>query len=376
MSLSIFSYLKSYIPTEKRNPQEDYLTQLFAWILENIPGTATSYVRFLCDKNSNINIPISDDTLIKVDTQRVVSSGRIDMFLSVDDKWGIICEHKIDSELSENQIEKYMLSSLELENRKLFSILLTKDKSQHTQKADVSLIWKDIYELFSDLLSSYTEENYFVIKQFLLYLEENGMGKEEPIKINLFSSYFNFQEVNKRLNGIFESLVSQNWRLLCPNLENIDPNFTRYQPKFKKEWYGRKGIDFFSTWYPLPGLFAGIIMDTSDHLICPIDKNKGPDFVVLLDYNYDRQNQGIRQNFLSSDEFIELKARLKTNHLSFELLLDNELKNQWRILVLKKTLVDILDNLSTYEEQYQAVLDEIKLGINLLCQVKFKNKLE
>ena len=112
MSLSIFSYLKSYILTEKRNPQEDYLTQLFAWILENIPGTATSYVRFLCDKNSNINIPISDDTLIKVDTQRVVSSGRIDMFLSVDDKWGIICEHKIDSELSENQIEKYKLYPL------------------------------------------------------------------------------------------------------------------------------------------------------------------------------------------------------------------------------------------------------------------------
>ena len=254
-----------------------------------------------------------------------------------------------------------MLSSLELENRKLFSILLTKDKSQHTQKADVSLIWKDIYELFSDLLSSYTEENYFVIKQFLLYLEENGMGKEEPIKNTLFNAYFDFIELNQKLDNLFSRLALEDWKNICPELQNIDPDFLKYKPQFNRSRWGRKGIDFFSTWYPLPGLFAGIIMDTSDHMIYPIDKNKGPDFVVLLDYNYDRQNQGIRQNFLSSDEFIELKARLKTNHLSFELLLDNELKNQWRILVLKKTLVDILDNLSTYEEQYQAVLDEIKL---------------
>ena len=38
MSKSIFSYLISYVPTDKRESKEDYLTQMFAWILDNVEG--------------------------------------------------------------------------------------------------------------------------------------------------------------------------------------------------------------------------------------------------------------------------------------------------------------------------------------------------
>ena len=108
MSESIFSYLKSYTPSVGRDPKEDYLKQLFAWILEFIPGMGKVDLEYICSKNANIVIPVSEMDEIEVDTQKSISSGRIDLFLSIGKGWGIICEHKVHSVLSENQMGKYM----------------------------------------------------------------------------------------------------------------------------------------------------------------------------------------------------------------------------------------------------------------------------
>ena len=50
MKESIFSYLTSYVPTDKREAKEDYLTQMFAWILKNVDGYLAAYARFLSSK--------------------------------------------------------------------------------------------------------------------------------------------------------------------------------------------------------------------------------------------------------------------------------------------------------------------------------------
>lgn len=34
MNESIFSFIKSYTPSIDRDPKEDYLTQIFSWILK------------------------------------------------------------------------------------------------------------------------------------------------------------------------------------------------------------------------------------------------------------------------------------------------------------------------------------------------------
>ncbi len=44
---SLFGYLKNYVPSEGRDPKEDYLTQMFAWILSNIDEVARIYVEYL-----------------------------------------------------------------------------------------------------------------------------------------------------------------------------------------------------------------------------------------------------------------------------------------------------------------------------------------
>ena len=82
MSDSIFKSLVSYIPSDKRNPREDYLTQMFAWLLNNIPDYAVEYIRFLSSRMEPV-IEEFDDSNISVETQFAIPSGKIDMVIFV-----------------------------------------------------------------------------------------------------------------------------------------------------------------------------------------------------------------------------------------------------------------------------------------------------
>ena len=94
MKQSLFSYLTSYVPTDKREAKEDYLTQMFAWILENVNGFAWQYVKFLSEKNSAIPAPAKENFSCTVSTQETLPTGRIDLLLKCGNI-GFICEHKV-----------------------------------------------------------------------------------------------------------------------------------------------------------------------------------------------------------------------------------------------------------------------------------------
>ena len=56
-----------------------------------------------------------------------------------------------------------------------------------------------------------------------------------------------------------------------------------------------------------------------------------------------------------------------------DLFLYKELQNKWRIALLRKSLVEIIKDTGTAEDQYQAILNAIVEGIKLLCQVDFRS---
>ena len=49
MNRSIFSSVISYTPTPYMNPQENFLTELFAWIINNVDGFGREYIKLLND---------------------------------------------------------------------------------------------------------------------------------------------------------------------------------------------------------------------------------------------------------------------------------------------------------------------------------------
>ena len=361
MKESLFSYLVSYVPTDKRESKEDYLTQMFAWILINVEDAVNIYVQYLCQKG-NIPYTISDNCEFDISTQTTVPSGRIDLLINVGKEIAFLCEHKVHSELSENQIAKYMNDAKLLGNERYYSVLLTYTNLQHTQKADVSIIWSDVYDLFESHLEEFYEENAFVIKQFLRYLSENGMGKQQMITPEALLGYWPAQNLQYKLDTIFRQISEMNFSELCPGIEKLGND---YEPKYNKNRWGRIGIDFFKTWNL--GLFAGVILHNADHHLWPLDVDKGPDFVVFLESDYSKSDIAKREIYLNnihSDRYLKLKQKLSVNHGEYEFLPGIK-ESPWRVAVLRRPLFDILYGTTKQTEQVEAIKAAIVDCINM-----------
>lgn len=364
MDKSIFSYLISYVPTNKREAKEDYLTQMFAWLLTNVEGFADSYVEYLCFQNKNIYCPKLNDRRISISTQETLPTGRIDLLIRVNDKLSFICEHKIHSELSENQIKKYMDSRSFLGTGIYYSVLVTFSVKQHTQDADISITWSDICDFVEEQLHNYSNENLFILSQFVRYLRENGMGTIEPIKSESILGYWPAMKLESQLSTLFSYMAGYDWTKNCPHL--LEKPFLTYNPTHNKKIWGRLGIDFFSEWNP--GIFAGVLLNTADHKLLPMDEKKGPDFVMFLEYDYDKNNFEKRtkyESFITSEWYKNRIQKLKNDSGSFQFMPGIE-KSPWRVIVLRKPLYDVLSNRCTKDEQIHAMIECIEEGINLL----------
>ena len=365
MKQSIFSFLTSYVPTEKRESKEDYLTQMFAWILINVEGYVNEYVKFLCGKNPDIKCPDTLDINPSISTQEVLPVGRIDLLIRLNENISFICEHKVHSELSHNQIKKYMDNSHLLGSGDYYSVLVTYSTIQHTQPADVSLTWSDVCEFTEKVVDKYEHEEAFILRQFIEFLKENGMGKAEPISMDALLGYWPAMNLGYKLNAIFTQLDCYDWKKDCANLEDFSS--ATYNPTFTKMRWGRLGIDFFDSWKP--GLFAGVMMSNLDHKLWPADVKKGPDFVVFMesDYGKTEEKSAAYRSVIESERYKKLVQKLSTDSGSFEFMPGIK-DSPWRVAVLRKPLYDILYNKYTRDEQYQAIKEAIIEGIQLMTQ--------
>ena len=67
MKTDLFTSLRKYRTTDKKNPVENFVTEAFAWLLKNIPDFSFFFITELKKKmNSTEEIP----KILKWDTQR------------------------------------------------------------------------------------------------------------------------------------------------------------------------------------------------------------------------------------------------------------------------------------------------------------------
>ncbi len=123
---------------------------------------------------------VSTQESIKVGT----NIGRIDLLINVGAEEGFICEHKVFSELSDNQIEKYIENAGQLGNRTYHSVLVTLTKLG----IDMGVDDKVVYNITSNgqvniandnAVINATNNNYSIdlekIEQVIKTLREEGV---------------------------------------------------------------------------------------------------------------------------------------------------------------------------------------------------------
>lgn len=371
MSESLFSRLFHYRESEKLSPRENYLTEMLAWMIDSLPQFGREYVNYLCGKCEPNQIAETDNLFeVSAQTQVSVTNGFMDMVIKTDRNIGFICEHKVDSQLSENQIQKYLDCHNEIDdslNVIFKTVLLTKSTEQHKEKADISITWYDVYEYFSEKFNkgeyNCKPEEKIIIDQFLMYLTEVGMGKRETINANAVEYYCDAMKLETVLKSIFNDICTDvKWEEKFPRIKDF---LTDFDPFVSKETYSRNkneirrlGIEFTRNWNP--GLFAGVQMNNDDDSLQSFDS---PQLVVIIDCMKGKKSKYQDEGWFAS--ITKDKQSKDITETKFYIQTDSD--NPWRVLILHKPLTEVLKG-TRYEEQKKDIKDEIVSGINLILK--------
>lgn len=377
MSESLFSRLFHYRESEKLSPRENFLTEMFAWMIGNLKQFGHDYVEFLMtkcenktsfDSSKSYSVCVRTQVNVKYEEKDHFKNRFIDMVINTTGDMGFICEHKVDSEVRENQIQEYASCQEQLNgspNHKFKTVLLTKSTEQHTEKADISITWYDVYKYFSEKFNkgeyNCKPEEKIIIDQFLMYLTEVGMGKRETINANAVEYYCDAMKLETVLKSIFNDICTDvKWEEKFPRIKDF---LTDFDPFVSKETYSRNeirrlGIEFTRNWNP--GLFAGVQMNNDDDSLQSFDS---PQLTVIIDCMEGKkskyQNEGW---FASIAKDKQSKEEIETG---FHIQTDSD--NPWRVLILHKPLTEVLKG-TRYEEQKKDIKDEIVSGINLILK--------
>jgi hypothetical protein len=173
----LFSRLFRYLPTEKSSPLENYLTEIFAYLLKKSEAFKSNFFGLIGIGEAEINTISEND----IQTQVVKKDNTFDILIS-NDNLEIIIENKVESEFGKGQMEKYRKYLNSIEKKLTQLVTITKSPEyEGLDYADCKITWYEIYKkLLEDKMISNYEERY--IDYFLSlknFLREKDMGIEK-----------------------------------------------------------------------------------------------------------------------------------------------------------------------------------------------------
>ena len=194
-------------------------------------------------------------------------------------------------------------------------------------------------------------------------MQNNSLGTYGEITPGAIAGYWETFGLKDVVNNIIGDLRVRDWKTDCKKLQDCNTQgFT--EPTYRKERWGRVGLEMYNNWKPGPGIFAGILWDPSNHRIEPLNKeNSGPDVVILVDL----PEVGYAQ-VTSTQACTDYFQKLNQEHGDFDLIHYPEPKDHWRLIVLRKSLGDVLQGKQNRKEQEDALYKTFCEGINFLTK--------
>ena len=201
--------------TDERSRKEDYLTECFAWILENDYDIRTWFLKkagaLFKDNKDNI-VPLKD-LKYKIETQKSLSSNdRPDITIKSDD-FLLIVECKVDAPIDEEQLKRYLDYAKKKKNSNVLALVpANKISSQNNRQLGSNFLgffsWEKIAKEISSLSSAGEALDLFR-KLFLRLLDSYGLipisGQLNWMKKD---GKQNIEKVGKICNGL-NRIISQ-----------------------------------------------------------------------------------------------------------------------------------------------------------------------
>nr|WP_298410477.1 hypothetical protein [uncultured Halomonas sp.] len=358
MDDSLLICLRRYRPREGRDSLEDYITEIFAWLLRNSQEVADAFLKTVMERvpaAERIDLPDADQE-VTWGTQISYPGARLDMLA----QWpggALLFEHKVHAPLPAEQVSKYRaLAESEFPGRAARVVVISANTGQHRMEAHGCLCWENIYELLECQHETLTDPAYqFHVASFLALLRHEGLHPAAPISHQAVAFYPVAQQFSERLAQALTPLAQHEW-----------PFAERYEGRMHGTRWGRLGFELTPVGGPLkwmPGIFVGVILDGRDHLVSHRHSSQVM-LNVILDFSH--KTHDIYHRLPAYQRLVyQLRELSPTNGWTFYDHLEENRANRYHPLYLEIPLLEVLRGTTTIKEQreaiHQAVCDAIRM---------------
>lgn len=228
--MSLFARLFKYRPSEGRSPQEDFLTEALAGVLESSFPLRAAFVNWLveCDL---------DFERVRVETQKSAGSyGRLDLWLEAQERSGerhvVVFENKIEAPEGEGQLQSYerYLGERPEPWKSRTLIYLTRHTRSDSPRGDQSvafqnLRWFEVFHWFKAWTKGPDTEARLLVNELLDLMEEWNLTMELNAN-DLAAALVHRSSVEQRM----VSLLNEVWSV-C-RIDGSQTNKWKYEYRF------------------------------------------------------------------------------------------------------------------------------------------------
>lgn len=347
MNTDLFENLVKSAPTQNMTPKENFLTEIFAWILKNYDGLAVGLVNWL------FLLELDDQSEVLCETQVNFNGKYPDMVLEIDN-YHFVFEHKVDSELHCDQLKNYKsYATNNLENYRI--VLITTSKSQHTSPlSDRNICWYEIYSFLDDHINERPEiQDRIVLDSFLYFLKHEGLGPMEALNYANIQYYNCAERLETETKNLLDILISR-------KREEIENLFgTPFDSKIKYHW-GRIGLSYYNNWNP--GIFVGFHLNPKDHKVPAEYWKASPFFVVIIDFD-SRFHKSYTTDKTYQDFRLDLREVVNASSMNWSIFdIENQRfsKNLWHPLHVRIPMTEVFYGCESLEDQIDSVMRYIE----------------
>ena len=312
---SLLVALQKYPKRDNYSPDENFLTEAFAWLLRNHAEANQAFVELI-----KVDRRVADE--IEWKTQHHVQSSFIDLYGKASNGKRLIVEIKINAALGQDQIENYrkaIVKEQRVNDKDIKTVLITRSRLQHTEKCDCSLTWSQVYQTFDKLRQDQdpkdNDKDRYCIEEFLALLEYHGMQPFEPIDTDVLAMASAYPKLYKQIHAELKSLRN------AESLSELKFGENDSLKCSSDTAWGRLGLRWqanneHTNWKP--GLFCGLLVDPTDHECGWLSENETMMCLIV----------SIGKNYWKS---LELQENAEAWKLFVKALRDEYKKAGWKV---------------------------------------------
>lgn len=356
---SLLVRLQRYAPRENHSPRENFLTEVFTWVLEKCPEFAEKFVEELNtrarEKDQSVRFDTDPEHWEWKTQVTLKDSSRPDIVGTPSKGPHIIIEVKYESEAYDEQLQRYKEKyEEEHKNSNVWVFLLhplwntfTPEKNENFPQIE-PIEWERVDEIAREVKDSYERNNIgksdcgavkiFVLNEFIQLLDELGLSTTIPPEI--------FEELCDNDADVQKRATERMKRAFEGASKYLNNDFTNDKFKFVNTC-GRFGIACLEH-NQNPGFFAGLIHDNwrleNFYSTIKIDNGAQPILFAILIYTYDADWKKYNCEY-----FKQFCKKLKTKFCAEGYECYDEIHGSEYPFIIHKKFDDIKENIkSTY----------------------------